>query len=284
MAGRIHTNSHGLRLHVGGRTRPKVTPQTHPHLFKSMAKYGALPAAPDFDYSVGNTAAMGMILANGPDPSAPSGAQSGLGDCTAAGRSHLIDTFTYQAGSPVVMSSAQTVAFYSASTGYVLGDASTDQGGDEVTVLTCWQNQGAALDGHAISGFVVIDPTNVAEVKSACYLFENLYFGIELADSWTEISGSGFTWDVGNPPDPNDGHCVVGVGGNSDGILIDTWGFLGIMTYAAISQFCGSAAGGQLFCVLSPEIINRASQKAPNGLDFAALQADFGTLPSGATP
>jgi hypothetical protein len=258
--------------HIGGRKRPATR-----HLMgvrRYLAGGAELPAAPaSFDYTGPAATALAQILAN-----------DRLGDCTAAGRSHIIDAVTAGAGAAVDMTEAQTIAFYSVSTGYNPADPSTDQGGDEITVLTCWQNQGGQLDGHAIAGFLSVDPSNAAHVKSCCWLFENLYFGLELADPWTQVSGNGFVWDVGSPPDPNDGHCVVGLGGDDSGITIDSWGFLGKITYAAIAQFCAEAAGGNLFVVLTQEAVNRAQKKAPNGFDWAGLVADFdglgGTIPA----
>ena len=235
---RQHTLPSGKVVHVGGRKRPIVTPDTHPHLFRSVRRYmaAALPMAPtSFRYGV-DAPGLADILGN-----------DSLGDCTAAGRSHIIDAVSASAEAPVSVSLAQTIAFYSASTGYVPGNPASDQGGDEVTVLTCWRDQGLALDGHKILGWVSVDPGDAALVKSCMYLFENLYFGIELADAWTQISGDGFVWGVGAAPDPNDGHCVVGVGADEKGVQIDSWGYVGTITYAAIAQFCAERAGGNLF-------------------------------------
>jgi hypothetical protein len=285
MAGRIHTNSHGVSVHVGGRRRPVVTPESHPHLFRSMSRYltgEPLPTAPDaFDYSTSSADVQSMILANGPDDSAPDGAKGGLGDCTSAARSHIIDAVTANAGAPVVMDAAATVKFYGASTGYVLGDATTDQGGDEVTVLTTWRDQGQAIDGHSIVGYMTLDPRNQALVKSALWLFENLYYGLELADPWLSIAGSGFVWDVGAAPNPNNGHAVPALGADASGTKINTWGFLGTLTWAANAQFASSDNGGNLFTVLTTEIISRATQKAPSALDWDTVLADFNALPPG---
>jgi hypothetical protein len=274
---RIITNAHGLKLHVGGRHRPVATRHTHPHLFKSLRGYvkGAqLPVAPDsFDYTAIAKTALSDILGN-----------DTLGDCTAAGAAHIIDSVTAGAGDAAVMTRDQAVAFYSLSTGYDPNNPASDQGGDEVTVCTTWQQKGYDGQGaHAIAGWACVDDFDPAFVKSCAWLFP-LYFGIELADGWTQISGDGFTWDVGAPPDPNDGHCVVGLGGNDQGVLIDTWGFIGTMTYAAIAQFCAESAGGNLFAILTPEIINAAQGKAPNGFDYASLQADLGLLGPPSTP
>jgi hypothetical protein len=252
-----------------GRKRPVQTATTHPHLFKSVRKFmtGPLPTAPSVvDFFTGPKTALTDILGN-----------DTLGDCTAAGACHLEESISFAAGSPVVLSATQAIGFYSLSTGYVVGDASTDQGGDEVTVLTTWQQKG--LDGngaHAIKGWLSVDPTDAALVASCNWLFGGLYFGIELPDTWTNPfpSADGFVWDVGTP-DPNQGHCVVGVGSNSVGIQVDSWGLIGTITYAAIAQLCAESAGGNLFAVLTPEIITAAQGLAPNGLDWATLLADF---------
>jgi len=269
--GRIVTHTPtGKQRHVGGRRRPFVTPQTHPRLFRSVRRYmtAPLPAAPaSFDYYSAARAALSDVLAN-----------NRLGDCTSAGALHAEEAISAAAGAPVVFQEADAIKFYSLSTGYNPADPTTDQGGDEYTVLSTWKEKG--LDGHGahkIAGFVAVDPSEAALVKSVCWLFENLYFGIELADSWTQVSDGG-TWDVGQPPDPKDGHCVVGVGGSDAGIVIDTWGELVTMTWAAVESFCDQSNGGQLFAVLTPEIIARAQEKSPEGFDWPTLVDDMNAL------
>jgi hypothetical protein len=269
----------GNTFHIGGRRRPKETKATHPHLFKSVRDFMkpgmALPAVPTtFSYFSQSAQAQSDILGN-----------DTLGDCTAAGACHLTESWTAAAGAPVVLQVADAIAFYSLSTGYVPGDSSTDQGGDEITVLSTWRDKG--LDGngsHAIVGWLVVDPTNAAEVKQAMYLFENLYFGIELDSSWPQsVSGNGFVWS-GGTPNPADGHCIVGGGADTSGITVNSWGFIGTMTYPAIAQFCAENAGGNLFAILTQEVINRAQQKAPTGLDWPTLQAFFASLGGTTTP
>jgi hypothetical protein len=269
VSGRIITNPHGLQLHVGGRSRPKQTRDSHPHLFRSVRDFmkgAALPPAPDsFDYTVDSAAAQADILGN-----------DTLGDCTAAGAAHIIEAVTSMAGAPVVLSRDQTVNFYSLTTGYNPSDPSTDQGGDEVTVCTYWQDPTKGFDGkgtHAIGGWAALTDEELADwafVKSMAWLFP-MYFGLELATPWTQIQGGGYTWDVGSPPNPSDGHCVAGLGGSDAGLKINSWGFLGTITPAAIAQFCASTNGGNLFAILTKEAINQASQKAPNAFDYAAM-------------
>ena len=200
-----------------------------------------------------------------------------LGDCVIAGIAHLIGLFTGNAGqAPVQFTSAQITAMYSAIGGYIPGNPSTDNGCNETTALNYWQQHGF-VGGHQIAGWLAIDPTNKAEVQAAMYLFENLFFGVELPDAWTQVTGPGFVWDVGTP-NPNNGHCFVGAGYNAQGIEVSTWGMLGTLTWAALNTDVSSQDGGELYVVLSPEIINRATAKTPNGLNWSQLVADINAL------
>jgi hypothetical protein len=49
----------------------------------------------------------------------------------------------------------------------------------------------------------------------------------------------------------------------------------GTLTYAALAKYAVPSAGGQLFSVITPEIISKAADKAPNGFNFNQLKADF---------
>jgi hypothetical protein len=250
-----------------GRKRPSLEKRLG---HKKMARYMTEEPVPDHDWSTLCAAsAISDVLGN-----------DSLGDCTAAGAGHLIDVFTAGGGAPTAVTAAQAIAFYSLSTGYNPADPSTDQGGDEVTVLTTWRDQG--FDGHgahAIAGFVQVDPTNVLELRAACYHFGGLYFGLELPDTYTNPfpSANGFVWGSGTP-DPNQGHCVVGFGANSTGILIDSWGLKGTLTYEAITQLCADSAGGMVFAVIEPEWVSKVSGASPSSLNWTQIQADFNLL------
>lgn len=253
-----------------GRRRPLVTAESHPHLFKSASKYAlasTLPAAPaKVDFYSAARAALGDVLGN-----------DSLGDCTAAGACHLVESITANAGAPVALSREQAIAFYAQSCGYVPGNPATDQGGDEIAVLTSWRDKG--LDGkgaHAIKGWLSVDPSNPALIATCNWLFGGLYFGVELPLSWTSPmpSGDGFVWDA-DKPDMEQGHCFVGVGSDARGIQIDTWGLIGTITYAAIARLCMPGSYGNLFAVLTDEIISKARGLAPSGFDWEQLVADF---------
>ena len=226
-----------------------------------------MPPVPDaFDYSPRGGSTMADVLGN-----------DALGDCTAAGVAHLIALLTGGGDAPVTITTAETIAFYSLSTGYDPSDPSTDQGGDEVTVLTTWRGKGFDGKGaHAIAGFVQVDASNAALLKACAFYFGGLYFGLELPDTYTNPfpSADGYVWGPGTP-DPNQGHCIVGVGADATGIKVDSWGLLGTFTYEAIAELCSDAAGGMVFAVLSKDWVDKTSQTSPSALDWAALVADF---------
>jgi len=235
-----------------------------------LARYmpAIMPTIPANTNYRGNAAAfLAQILAN-----------DRLGDCTAAGAFHIDGLLLGNAGQPITFTEDDAVKFYSATTGYVPGDPSTDRGGDEVTVLNYWRQYGLVGNDHKISAWVSVDAANEQQVRLAMYLFENLYFGVELPDAWVNPfpSGNGFTWDVAGDPDPENGHSFVGIDLEEGGILIDTWGMIGTMTQAAIGRYASSSDGsGELYAVLSQDAINRATAKSPTGFDFAQLQADI---------
>lgn len=211
-----------------------------------------------------------------------------LGDCEIAAIAHLGGVFLGNAGGKLFLTNDQIVALYSAIGGYVPGDPSTDQGCDTQTTLNYWQRTGL-LKGqpnpHKIKGWMSVDPTNVQEMQTALWLFENLFFGVDLPDAWITPfpSANGFVWDVAGQPDPANGHAFPGIGYGSTGyshkgIEICTWGMLGNITYEAVAKYMVHGAGGELYTVLSEETILKAQTKAPNGFSFAQLAADFAAM------
>jgi hypothetical protein len=203
-----------------------------------------------------------------------------LGDCVIAAGAHVTAQETGNAGDLFVYSPAQILADYGAIGGYVPGDPSTDNGCDEVTALNYWQTNGFA-DGTKLAGYLHLNAANEVEVMQALYLFENVLFGVELPDAWINPfpSASGFVWDVGTP-NPDNGHAFMGTGYNQTGVQIDTWGFIGTITWPAVSALCSTNDGGQLYVVMTPDQLEKGQTKAPNGLEWVALQSDFDALTS----
>lgn len=209
-------------------------------------------------------------------------------NCVIACMAHLGGVFLGNAGGKLYLTSAQIIDLYSAIGGYIPGDPNTDQGADIQTALNYWVKSGLLPTNkppHKIKAWMAVDPTNIQEMQTAIWLFENLVFGVNLPDAWVNPfpSSNGFVWDVAGAPDNSNGHCICGVGFGSTGyshkgIEIATWGMLGNLTYEAIAKYLVHSAGGELYTVLSQEILDKAKLTAPAGLSWDQLQADFTSM------
>ena len=258
----LSTNGVCVMKYKLGRNRPRVRAPT-----LSLKNYllATLPTPPPaVDYSKKPAAGLADILGNDEN-----------GNCTIACAFHISDTLIANANAPANpdLNAANAVALYYQLTG------GQDSGLDETSVLNFWMDQGLGPDGaHKISGYVAIDPTNETEVQTALWLFENLYFGIELPDAYVagmDTMENGFTWGVVGPPNPDNGHAFCGVGYSNKGITIDTWGLLGTMPFSAVGYYCSAIQGGQLFSVLGAEAVDVATDKVPSGFAWSQLLNDL---------
>lgn len=250
-----------------GRNRPVAI---GPHFRLRNYLLPSMPAVPPtVDYSAPAATALRDILGN-----------DVLGDCVIAAAYHMVELETANAGALWVPTLDEVIADYSAIGGYVIGDASTDQGCDEATALNYWQRYGFA-NGTKLLGWLTVKPS---DLRAAIYLFENSFLTFEVPDAWISPfpSGDGFIWDVA-PPNPKSGHAVVAVGYDTLGVQIDSWGLRGTVTWAAVTSLCNPTAGGGLYVTLTPDQLARGDAKAPNGFAWGDLVSDFNTM-GGAIP
>ena len=198
-----------------------------------------------------------------------------IGDCTCAGMGHAVQVFTANANPPeVTLPDSDILAAYEAACGYNPADPSTDQGGDELTVLAYWKNNGIGPGGHKIAAFSSVSVLNQNEVMQALALFGCLYTGVALPVS--AQAQVGFVWDVdstsaGNPGSWG-GHCVVIVQADATGPTCITWGNLQKMTWAFWNRYFDEA-----YACITPDWIE-ANGNAPSGFDLAQLQADLAEI------
>jgi hypothetical protein len=247
----------------------RAMPIGRPHMRLSNYLRAALPAPPPVsDFSPKAGVALSDVYGN-----------DSLGDCVIAGGYHIEGVETGNAGTIFHATSSQIISDYSAICGYVPGDPSTDNGGNLQDALNYWTSHGFA-NGTKLLGWLAVNATNKTEVQQACFLFENLYLGMGLPDAWINPfpSGNGFTWDVAGASNPSNGHCIMGCGYNATGIKVDTWGLLGTQTYAALAEYASAKTGGELYVLLSPDQVTKGQIKAPNGVDWASLIADFDAM------
>lgn len=230
----------------------------------------SLPTPPAIvDYSAKALAGLSQIYAN-----------DVLGDCTAAGPFHIADVLNANAGDyGESFTTADVINFYSATCGYIPGDAATDNGGDEETVLNYWQNNGLVKGRAPIAGWMRVNGLHPIEYRTAIYKFENLMFGCELPDEWIDPfpSAGGFVWDSAGPPNPDNGHCFIACGYKPGFVQICSWGLLGWISDAAIAKYATSAGSGELYTVLSRDSLDSLG-KSPLGFDWSQLVADFDSM------
>jgi hypothetical protein len=275
--GRIHVVN-GRKLHVGGRLIPQFAHGLllhSPRYGLNLAKWPTPPASTSWGDAPAAQPVLTNILGN-----------DTVGDCTEADQYHRQAIRQAAAGSPVFpVTTWDVLVTYSRDTGYDPNDPSTDQGADETVVLQNAINQGITSDasgGVAMStGYIAIDGTNVDLITKVISVFPG---GTPicgcLPQSWIDaVKGPGFDW--GTPTDPfvpANGHCWTLSHYNTKRACIWTWGIPGLMTWDALALVTETGNGGALYLEVNAEVLNAASQLAPDGLDWATLIDDFDSL------
>jgi hypothetical protein len=264
--GRIVQRPDGKKFHIGGRHAPRAR---GPRLsLKNYLDESQLPEVANVDFS---THAKGLADVLGNDE---------LGDCTSAGVLHALETILGVAGTPASFTREEAIHFYSLSTGYDPSDPSTDQGGDEISVLDFAAEHG--IDGkglHQIAGSILVDACNKTELRWCIANLANIYYGVALPDSYVNPfpAGNGFVWGPGTP-NPNNGHCFIAYGMNDEGSLIDTWGELGVFTYEAQTKLATNAGGGEAHALVTRDLLSAAGQKSPGGFAWQDLLSDLAKI------
>lgn len=235
-----------------------------------MSNYrGVLPTPPaSCDYSKAATRTLRNVYLN-----------DQYGDCVIAGAAHIRGVTSGNAGDEIEFADHDILSMYR-----VIGPLSNngqhgDLGCDLKTAMDYWTRNGFT-DGIKLMGWLAVDPTDPNEYRVACWLFENLYFGIACPNRWLNPmpQGDNFVWDVAGQPNRKNGHCISGVGYDSNGVKVSTWGLLGTLTDRAIENYCQRNAGGEMYVMISSDMIGKAQQKAPNGLNWHELISDFNLL------
>ena len=191
-----------------------------------------------------------------------------VGDCTVAGFYHMLMTqrSVAQAGNPLIVTTPQALADYSAITGYDPTTGSNDNGALCADVLTYFQNKDMIL------GKASVDFHNTDMVKAAIYTFGCLYTGFTVPQSTVNELQHGIdpTFNfIPNDTRTNEGHCVNFVGYGRSGAAFDSWGKVYHMGWDYLLQWFDEA-----YVVVTPDWI-KASGKSPSGLDLTGLVADM---------
>lgn len=251
-----------------GRNRPPHDARRRFHM-RNYSNRALLPPPPSkVDYSAQAGVALTKVYLN-----------DELGCCVIAGIGHVAGVITGNVGDPTILTADDVMRLYKA-----IGKYPPDNGCDERTALDYWKANGLAADGsHKIAGWMSVNGADPVEVRQALWLFENLVFGVELPDRWVNPmpSADGFIWDLAGAPLEENGHCFVAAGYDPEELDIFSWGLHGKITNAAVAKYATTVGSGELYCVLSDEMIDKAKGKSPSGFDFGQLQADFAAFSGG---
>ena len=278
--GRIVTRDDGARFHLGGRLPPPAPHGLRLHDYSpNLLAWPATPAATAFAAMPAAQPVLYDILGN-----------DTLGDCTEANSYHLQALRQAAGGIPVFHPTREdVVSTYSRDGGYVPGDASTDQGCDEGTVLSNAQRLGIVnwSGVNRLVGSVCVDPANRDLVRACVSMFVGGAICMGLPDAWVNPfpQKPGWTWDVpagGWASDPSNGHCFTLTDQSDASLGIMSWGMPATLTYDALAAGATQSGGGALYFLLDYEIVNRASLAAPDALDWEQLKKDFAGIPEAA--
>lgn len=198
------------------------------------------------------------------------------GDCACAGIMHLIQAQSANAGNPLHSTTDQTLALYSAVTGFNPDDPNTDQGTVLTDLLTYIQKNGLEMTDATgkvvtveIVGSASLDITSIAQMRYATYLFGGTYLGIGCPNE-CESDTDNWNFPAGLPL--AGGHCITRVGEGSQGGQIISWGMR-----IPFSNAFWTGYGDEAYCVLTKSWLN-AQQKSPSGLDLDGLVSAMKSL------
>jgi hypothetical protein len=204
-----------------------------------------------------------------------------LGNCTCAAVGHTIQGWTLNIGKMITIATAVVDGLYAKSCGYVPGDPSTDQGGNEQDVLGYWQKN--PVVGHTLDGWSPCKVDNQEQIKQAIWLTGGLYIAIQLPLTaqkqavWDVVVGAKPWWKfwAKDPSEPGSwgGHAVRCMAYLENGrYKVITWGKVMEMTQAFWDKYVVEA-----YALLSKDWIDQANT-SPSGFSFEALIADMPDL------
>ena len=223
-----------------------------------------LPAPPDaYDWSA-KVPAWGMM------------ANDRWGDCTCAAVAHQVMSWNADCGKIITFSDAETLALYSAITGFDPATGLNDNGANELDVLNYWRKTG--FNGHMLGAYASLE-SSVLHAKQAIWLFGGAYLGIAMptvwqgASSWTLPEGP---MQGNNAPGSWGGHAVILVGYDATYAYVVTWGQIMKMTWDAYRFYVDEA-----YALFSNDFVT-GDKPAPNGFCMSDLTSDLAIITNAA--
>lgn len=206
-----------------------------------------------------------------------------LGDCTIAGACHMFAAMAVYGGHPEpLFSDEEITTAYSAVSGYVPGDPSTDNGADMQTVLEYLKSTGMTDESgktHKVAGYAAFgNPCDEVLLAQVLDVFGSVYVGVNLPESAQMEFSDGEPWDW-QPDSPIEGgHCIALQRRSVGGI-----GVLGYITWGAVQRTTRGFQrhyAEEAWCAVSEDFI-QANGDSIEGLDLQQLLSDLQYVPQG---
>jgi hypothetical protein len=205
------------------------------------------------------------------------------GDCTCAGVAHKrIGDVCVNQHATLKVTTAQTLAFYSAVTGFnpnagPSGDNPTDQGAVCQDVLEYWLKNGFL--GEKILAFAKVDVSNQAAIKQAIATLGQIYCGFNFPASAMDQFNAHETWDVVKGARIEGGHCVTIGAYDATGLECVTWGATQKMTWAFFEKYFDEA-----WVIVTPDFVDSATGNDVLGVSLYQLGQDYAALTGKPSP
>lgn len=241
-----------VALHVGGWFHDLFGP--------------SLPAAPEtVDYLAANPAAQATMLGN-----------DVVGCCGWSADLHLAASRSANAGQLWTPTTDEAIAGYT-STGYVVGDPSTDKG-TVPSQLLAYRRTHPYPDSSVLTGSAPIDATDATKLRQGLWLATGALAWACLPDAWESDEDAGAVWDVAGPPVPRHGHAFALLDYTAIGPRIVTWGEIVQLTWAAAARYLTPTAGGGVVALLDVDAVSTITGRTPSGYDLSGLTRLVGGL------
>lgn len=205
-----------------------------------------------------------------------------LGCCTVAAGFHHEGVWTFKTtGHQLVVGSAEIQSVYSAVSGYVPGDPSTDVGADLLTVMKRWKSIGlSGTSADKLLAYTSIEPGNHMQFMASIFLFGGVYLGIQLPiTAQAQVAPNGL-WSLvpGYQTDPLarpgswGGHAIAVVGYNQQSVCFFTWNKIMYATWGWLDYYADEA-----YSPISAQWLN-SKGVAPNQFNLQQLEVDLAQL------
>ncbi len=193
------------------------------------------------------------------------------GCCVEADTGHDLLFRTTIAGAPIIPTTQQILALYSALTGFDPTKPDTDQGTDEQSMCDYLVSTGFL--GHRADATVCIAPTDLDHIRWAIELFGSCRFGINFPASAAAQFASGQPWDVVPDDGGIQGRHDIRAFNYRDGIFdVITWGKAVPMTAAFAARYLEEAHAELFYDWIE------ANGRSPGGFDLGVLASDLNSL------